>query len=55
MSGDSQEVSYGAEEKQPKFRCKSEAQKKAIAANYARMAAQKKRSAPPLPVTHLCT
>ena len=55
MSGDSQEVSYGAEEKQPKFRCKSEAQKKAIAAKYARMAAQKKRSAPPLPVTHLCT
>ena len=30
----------------PKFRCKSEAQKRAIAANYARMAAQKKRSAP---------
>ena len=55
MSGDSQEVSYGKKEKQPKFRCKSEAQKKAIAANYARMTAQKKRSAPPLPVTHLCT
>lgn len=28
--------------KQPKFRCKSEAQKKAIAANYARKAAQNK-------------
>ena len=30
----------------PKFRCRSEAQKKAIAANYARMAAQKKHSVP---------
>ena len=29
--------------KQPKFRCKSEAQKKAIAANYARKAAQNKQ------------
>ena len=37
----------GKKRKQPKFRCKSEAQKRAIAANYARMAAQKKRSAPP--------
>ena len=54
MSGDTQEVSYGAEEKQPKFRCKSEAQKKAIAANYVCMTAQKKRSAPPLSITHLC-
>lgn len=31
----------------PKFRCKSDAQKKAIAANYARMAAQKRHSTPP--------
>lgn len=30
----------------PKFRCRSEAQKKAIAVNYARMAAQKKHSVP---------
>lgn len=37
----------GKKRKQPKFRCKSEAQKRVIAANYARMAAQKKRSAPP--------
>ena len=37
----------GKKRKQPKFRCKSEAQKRAIAANYARMAAQKKHSAPP--------
>lgn len=36
----------GKKKNNPKFRCKSEAQKKAIAANYARMAAQKKRSAP---------
>lgn len=36
----------GKKRNKPKFRCKSEAQKKAIAANYARMAAQKKRSAP---------
>ena len=36
-----------AKGKKPKFRCKSEAQKRAIAANYARMAAQKKHSAPP--------
>ena len=36
--------------KTPKFHCKSEAQKKAIAANYARMVAQKKRNtASPLP------
>ena len=40
-------VNLGKKRKQPKFRCKSEAQKRAIAANYARMAAQKKRSAPP--------
>lgn len=31
-----------AKKKQPKFHCKSEAQKKAIAASYARKAAQKK-------------
>ena len=37
----------GKKRKQAKFRCKSEAQKRAIAANYARMAAQKKRSDPP--------
>ena len=40
-------VNLGKKRKQPKFRCKSEAQKRAIAANYARMAAQKKCSAPP--------
>ena len=40
-------VNLGKKRKQPNFRCKSEAQKRAIAANYARMAAQKKRSAPP--------
>ena len=32
----------GKKRKQPKFRCKSEVQKKAIAASYARKAAQKK-------------
>lgn len=40
-------VNLGKKRKQAKFRCKSEAQKRAIAANYARMAAQKKRSDPP--------
>ena len=37
----------GKKRNKPKFRCTSEAQIKAIRANYARMAAQKKRSAPP--------
>ncbi len=40
-------VNLGKKRNKPKFRCTSEAQIKAIRANYARMAAQKKRSAPP--------
>ena len=35
-----------AKKRQPKFRCKSEAQRKAIAASYAKKAAQKERSVP---------
>lgn len=36
--------------KQPKFHCKSEAQKKAIAASYARKAKQQKQKNSPMPV-----
>ena len=41
------EVIFMGKRKKSKFKCKSEAQKRAIAANYARKAAQKKRSASP--------
>ena len=40
-------VNLSKKKNKPKFRCKSDAQKKAIAANYARMAAQKRHSTPP--------
>ena len=39
-------VNLSKKKNKPKFRCRSEAQKKAIAVNYARMAAQKKHSVP---------